>query len=230
MCDACDPKRLVDYLELDVKLLVENATTDGAFFRMAIQHFRPPLTRLLKHPRVVEIMQAGGIGELKKLARMTMEHRAPLILEGAPARVVAICDSDAAAPDAPCAAARALAADAAARGYGAHVLEKRSIENYIPDTALMEYADVRAHSRAAVDYILTLGRIARDHYPMKDGLDERDVATGLYPDEAPLGLGVGDFAEDLLTHFSHCIETSDWRARDYGDELGDVMRLLEEHI
>jgi hypothetical protein len=176
LCAAGEPGRLVDYLEFEVTLLLENATTDGTFFRAVLANLRPSLLRLFNHPRVIAVRQAGGIGELKKEAEREMDYRAPMIPLGAPARVIAIADSDAPSPGAPCRAARDLANHARTRGYSVHVLRKRSIENYVPDAPLLEYRDKRADIRAAIDVVLGLDDVARDHYPMKK--ESPDVSVG----------------------------------------------------
>ena len=50
------------------------------------------------------------------------------------------------------------------------MLQKRTIENYVPDDTLLNYASVRQHKQSAADYITKIKGKARDHYPIKRGL------------------------------------------------------------
>ena len=227
LCQDCDPGRLVKYLELEVVVLVENASSDGRFLRKAIEHLRPELGRLFADPRVIDIRQAGGIGELMKEAERCMAFRSALVPAGAPSRVIAVADSDAPKPAALSSAAKSLVGNGEKKGYGVHVLAKRAIENYVPDEALAEYRRIRPHAGKAIDLVLGLDDVARDHYPMKTGLDESAAKTGLYPDDVLLHAAVGDFIVDLLTECPQALDQASLCARDHGQDLLALIELLE---
>lgn len=203
-CEACSPANIANFYSLPLLLIVENNASDGDWVRLVIERFRPALRGSLDGASpALDIRQAGGITEIPKELRRFATPRAAIKPRGrVPLRIVALCDSDARAPGQRSPAARAVAATAEEIGATYHVLSKRSIENYIPDDALMAYAATRAHAKEAVGYIVGLSPTQRDYYPMKDGLQSSDLDTGsIYSRDSALGLKLGDFIVDFLTTF-----------------------------
>jgi hypothetical protein len=117
-------------------------------------------------------------------------------------------------------------------GVTAHVLQKRSIENYIPDDALIDFASTRVDRQWAVQKITSLPPPARDHYPMKDGLTDSDIehSKGLYPEGFPRNLKLGDFMHDFLDNFSYTLENFSLRQRDGVGELDLLLDALEQNL
>jgi hypothetical protein len=232
-CSGCLPRHLAEFCDLPTLLLVENVETDGEFIRMVVAKLRPRLRGHFggTHP-LIKVEQGGGIAELvKEINRHGQLYGSVRPHGHVPARVVAVADSDAPSPGRPSADANAVRRAATKAGVATHVLTKRTIENYIPDEALHRYAESRRHLLAAVQTITSLPTPARDHYPMKDGLKDKDRLDGLYPDDLPSDLGLGDrFMRDLLTHYSYMIEARELRIRDGAGELDDLLRLLEDNL
>jgi hypothetical protein len=231
-CEACRPLALIQFCELPVLLLVENATTDGGFFGLALAKLRPHISAAFSgvQPRL-RVENGGGAGELGKEIRRHSDRYCAVRPSGtAPARVVAVADSDAKAPGERTSNTTALLKATAETGAALHVLRKRTIENYVPDDALRAYAAKRTDKAAAVELVVSLTGPARDHYPMKRGLSAKDQATGLYPSQTPVEVGLDDFIADFLADFSHTVTGRGLRERDHDGDLERLLDLLEENL
>jgi hypothetical protein len=233
-CGACKPESVSRFYALPTLIIVENLTTDGRWLLLVCTLLRPRLRRALAGAtRYVHIEQAGGNGEIPKVVRHRAAHYASLRPAGEiPLKVVVFTDSDAKAPDAISSGAREVNSAATEVGAAVHVTVKRTIENYVPDEALRSYVATRRDRSAAAHWISSLHPPARDHYPIKDGLDrqELDAAGDLYPDGTPCRLGMGDFIADLLEHFAHEVTGHGLRHRDGVAELEQLLNLVEGNL
>jgi hypothetical protein len=117
-------------------------------------------------------------------------------------------------------------------GAEAHILIKRNIENYIPDSGLYAYAGRHPEARTAVEFVVGLKRVARDHYNLKRGLKQAELdATGsMYPPGTPIELGVGNIITDFLTNVGISVEAHELKERDGVNELDDIFKLLEDNL
>lgn len=233
-CAACDPAKLAEYYNQPYVLLLENQYTDGRWIKAIIKRLRPRLAYAFAqiHPRL-SIQQAGGIGEIPKVLReiaRDYERSRPGGL--APLCIMTIADSDAKRPGAISEQARQVTRVAEELGVASHILHKRSIENYVPDDALLAYSSVRTERRDASEFIVSLPAVARDHYPMKAGLSVRDVEefSDVYPTETPVGIKLGDFISDLLENFEHLLNAAALRERDGSEELEEILDKLERNL
>lgn len=231
-CKACDPKKLADYYSAPLFLVVENETTDGGWLKLVISKLRPRLRRSFDgHDPHLAIRQAGGITEIPKIVKSLSEPMSPIVPTGARLRVMAMFDSDARVPGGLSSNSKAVVAAVGPLGITYHVLNKRTIENYIPDNALRQYTDKRADRKPAAELIASIVGPARDHYPIKDGLSEEEaVSTGLYANTIRLGVGLGDFIEDLIDNFYHIIDKHDLVNRDGCGELEELLDKLESNL
>ena len=232
-CESCDAEKIAHFYNLPSILIVENAHTDGNWAHLVASLLRPRVARQLKGAGgAVSIVQAGGVGEIpKELHRLAPQYLSCRPKGMIPLRVMAVADSDSKAPGTPSSQAREILDAAAQTGATAHILAKRTIENYIPDNSLRQYADTRRHCMEAVTYVTSLTGPSRDHYPLKSGLSESDIqAFHGYPPNAPLGLGLGDFMPDLLENFFHAVTAHELRARDGASELDDLLDKLERNL
>ncbi len=233
-CSTCDPQAIATYCGLQTMVLVENASTDGGFLRLVVDKLRPGLRRHFVGAQPnLDVRQAGGIGELpKELMRLHGERASSRPSGSAPARIVVLCDSDGTQPGEISHNARLVQDAGRAAGVPVHVLDKRSIENYIPVQALQVVSEVRREKVAAVAALWKLAPAAYDHYPMKQGLTAAEKArtASLYASDIPIGAGLGDFMEDLLRNFYHTVTTKDLRQRDHANELEALLTLLEENL
>ncbi|WP_370968958.1 hypothetical protein [Amycolatopsis sp. cg9] len=231
-CSHCDPKKLANFVSFPLTVILENVETDGAWLRMLVAKLRPALKRFFDvNPPHVELYNAGGIGEIPKALSRVVEERSKAGPVGTLPRVMAVADSDAKSPGAPANNAVEVSRKAQKLGVISHVLSKRTIENYIPDRALLAYCEKRVDRRPAGLMITSLGREARDHYPMKEGLSGGEIAVSkIYPANTMVKLGLGDFVLDLLNNFYHTIEVHDLHYRDGKNELNGLLDTLEGNL
>ena len=201
-CDSCDAEALADALTSPLRIVVEDAGTDGGWIALVARVLGyPRLHRMLTklpHP-MVETRHAGGIGQIPTdLARATAVT--PAWPEFGRHRVVALCDSDGHRPGERSTQASAVRRAADQLNATAHVWSKRTIENYLPDDLLREFANSRRDRESAVALVLELDRTARDCYPIKDGLklEEKQDCADIYPADLETGIGIGDVMSDVL--------------------------------
>ena len=140
-CAACDAAKIAHFCELPTVLIVENTATDGEWIKFVISKLRPSLARYTNGRHIgLEVRHAGGIGEIpKELRRAIRRYRETLPGDTMPLRVFALADSDAISPGNISANAREVLQVANHLGAIAHILIKRTIENYVPDTSLRTY-------------------------------------------------------------------------------------------
>lgn len=232
-CASCVPHSIGDYYSLSTLLVVENNSSDGEWVRMVVNKIRPALRQCMSGSQPpLDIRQAGGIGEIpKELRKLAAQRAASRPTAGLPLRIVAICDSDSDAPRQLSAQARDVQRVATELGASSFVLSKRSIENYIPDDALRAYGETRTDRRPAVEYIVSLTHVQRDHYPMKDGLRASHTDAGsVFATNSRLGIGLGDFIGDFLSTFSHTVTSDGLSKRDGKAELNQFLDTLEENL
>lgn len=147
---------------------------------------------------------------------------------GVPVRIIAICDSDKHFSNDSASQANDVAKCESEYGITAHVFQKRSIENYIPDDALLEYSDKRRDRANAARLIVGLAGDARDFYPMKTGLSSDEIESSpLFPSDFPQEVGMGDFVSDLLGSFPHVVRRKSLESRDGVGELRALVSTIE---
>lgn len=233
-CGTCDAAKLAHFCDLPTALIVENTSTDGEWIKLVIRKLRPRLARHIAGRHIgLEVRHAGGIGEIpKELERVVDRYRETLPAQTMPLRVIALADSDAIAPGNLSANARKVVRAADRLGAVAHVLTKRTIENYVPDSSLIAYGIRRPDYVIAIRFITSLTGPARDHYPMKEGLSEAEIdATGnMYPPGTPERLKIGDFILDFINTMGPIVEDSELRERDGVNELDALLDLLEKNL
>lgn len=231
-CASCRPEAVAEYYSLPLVIIVENVHTDGTFLEMVASKIRPRFRRHFHGvDPLIRLDQAGGIGEIPKLLERTVARQKASQLRGARVRVLAISDSDARKPGAVSENAREVIKAAQSVAALAHILQKRSIENYFPDDALLAYSAQRADRAHIVKTIVSLQGSARDFYPIKKGLDPKDIdELDIYEPGTPIGHGLGDFAGDLMSNFHHEIRAEALKGRDGIGELEALLDTIEEHL
>lgn len=233
-CSACDAQKLAQFCALPTAVVLENTQTDGGWLAMMVRKLRPRLSgALAPQSLTLDIRTGGGVGEIpKEVARIGAVYQSIRPNEKMPLRVVALADSDSRLPGEISVGAHEVKKAAESVGAAAHILRKRTIENYIPDEALYRYAAVRRDRSAAVELVASLQSPARDHYPLKTGLTPEElVATGtMYPSGIDLGVALGDFIMDFMTSFGHDVDKNELRKRDGASELDELLDLLEENL
>jgi hypothetical protein len=230
-CGDCDADAVSVFYAMATTVIVENVSSDGAWLALIAGQLRPRLKRELsgQSPFVI-LQQGGGIGELPKMVERIASMYGKKRPKGAPLKVVVIADGDSAAPGEESPAARQVVEAAKANAADVHILAKRSIENYVPDRALLGYADARG-IRQTAQLIVGLTSIERDHYPMKRGLEERDLQPqGIFHSSLDLGVGMGDFVVDLIRNFGHMVDSGGLKVRDGKGELEELLDIIEGNV
>ena len=233
-CTACDPAKMSEFYALPAVIVVENATTDGEWLKLIVEKLRAQLRWIFAGATpALDVRQAGGVGEIPKELARTAAPRMSIRPKGnVPLGVIALCDSDARVPGAWSDSARAVVSTASDVGASAHVLAKRTIENYVPIEALQAYSRTRTHTAAALLLLEGLSDVQHDHFPMKDGLAPADLeASGsVFSCGGPMGVGFGDFMSDFLSRFRYHTAPRDLRRRDTANELEELLTLIEECV
>jgi len=233
-CNACDPEKLVRFFTMPVVVVVEDVHSDGAWIRLVASNLRPSLARqAVGDSPCLEFHHAGGIGQMPaEIERVARPYQTSRQAAHWPLRVVAVSDSDAKTPGTMSQQAAAVRAAAINAGADVHILHKRTIENYVPDETLIDYASVRRPSLPAAEYITSFGRIARDHYPMKRGLTPEEISQvgELYGKAPRIEVGMGDFIKDLLENFYYLTKRQQLKRRDHSGELETLLDILERNI
>jgi hypothetical protein len=233
-CANCVPDKVADYYSRPVLVIVENISSYGAWLELIANKLRRRLADRMggRHPSI-SFVQAGGIGEIPKaVGRLAPAYDRARPDPQLPLRVVVFSDSDAKLPGQPSQQARDARSCAAAAGADVHILSKRTIENYIPDGALHDYARQRAHARTAVQHVTHLSGPPRDHYPLKTGLTAEELAETdtFYPASTSIGLGLGDFIVDFISTAGTDLEPRELRSRDGAGEFDAILDLLERNL
>lgn len=162
----CTPAQARQILTSALRLVLENATSDGAFVRSiaATWDRRMVATAIERGWLVFE--QAGGSGEFVKRATALLGQQVPAV------RLLCMMDSDrlvrGPVPDATEARCKQLAA----LGVESFVLHKREVENYLPPSKLDG-----DKTRSVYVSWLTLNSEQRDYFDMKLGFKKDPVTS-----------------------------------------------------
>jgi hypothetical protein len=189
-----DEARVADKLaHAPFSILVEDREADGVFLNILVEELGSTELRALwtrgqaVTPRAIEIDTAGGIGAMPQRIDRAISDADT---EGRPVRLFVFCDSDKRWPGDtfPHRQEELLRQTCADLSIPLHVLHKRNIENYIPDSVFEATRDDPRNTGNVDRFEALLRRspVQRDHLPIKDGL--KDV-------ERIEGLGVGHYQD-----------------------------------
>lgn len=234
-CTSCPPERLKQYLCAPTVLLVENRNIDGTFLVHAAKQLTPRISRQLSTAQHVDVRHAGGNGEMPREVAALGRQYARYWIPGLPPRVLAVTDSDAKQPGAESRYARAVRIAAETAGVDVHVLQMRTIENYVPDEAVRAYGYRFRDSLPAAETITSLQPPARDFYPMKAGLpsdaDVSEESEGLFPPGIGRKLGMGDrFMAGVNSTLLHLVDRTPLRERDHASDLASLVDKIEGNL
>jgi hypothetical protein len=240
--DSLIPQAAACYFRKPLYVCVENEVTDGIFLNAVISMLATPELRSFMgrcDGSPIQTDHAGGSGELYKLIeRRIVEAKE----DGLPFRAIVFTDSDERFPGdrghdqrQPLRIAE-LCKD---NGIGCLVLQKKAIENYIPDEVLRGWANEPGKQvvRALVDTVCRLTTEQRDHLPMKHKLKTN------IPDVADLFESVADsdmrilknecFGNEIImllkTNSQH-LTADGLRARDGKSELDSLIAIIIEAL
>ncbi len=200
--NALSPESAAKYTSTPLSILMESRFTDGDDFLNTVLDFLGPDE--LNHQRRIApdsicYDSAGGIGELPKLVA---KYVAQANRDNIPVRAVVFTDSDGDVPGHIESKALRVQEVCEKAGIACWTLQKRTIENYIPDEVLdawMPYQDSGNGKRVAA--LKRLNPAQRDHFPMKkkNGVTppvDREMRS------APIDTGNSDPLESLDAFWS----------------------------
>lgn len=168
---ALPPASAYEYLQMPVKILLEDRITDGMFIRAVLLHLARQEVQDLKKLKAIETDSAGGNGNLKNLVESLIQDWE---FPGMPLRMVVVTDSDAQLPDKKRGkTAEKLEVLCREHAIACFVLKKRAIENYVPDEVIREYGQKSGREKLApaIKALEQMDAELRDYFPMKDALD-----------------------------------------------------------
>ena len=169
---ALTPEQARRLAETPLCLVVENRFSDAnGFAKHIIEVLAPEHADLVNHPTQPLVFDGGGgITEIPKVIR---NHQTRADRLKIPARVVIFMDSDARFPKDSgqgVTQSKSVEKECKMLGVPTHRLKKRSIENYLPDSVLENWAGKSRDRKRWVKAVIALSSDRRDHYPLKSGL------------------------------------------------------------
>ena len=213
-----------------LRLILENATSDGDFVRSVAATWKHSAVNDAIAGGWLVFEQAGGSGEFVKRATAFFAQQVPAV------RLLCLMDSDRLTPGPLPKTTAARCAELNSLGVVAFVLGKREVENYLPPSKL----DSKQRHAVYVSW-LTLNREQQDHYDMKHGFDT-DPATGkasVLPEQRALfadvsewhrGRLLGGFGKAIGDRFDGTalnLDELEFCCRTEPDELRRLLQWLE---
>lgn len=232
-------------------VLAENDGSDRALVEAALRLFAVPKVLELcfgapsrLEPPAFEIESRGGHGELKKLINT---RRAEAAARGREARLVVVTDSDGEWPGEVKDHAKTIRSLCAEHAIPCPPLNKRTVENYIPDDVWRAWvADPnRTNARPAVDVLLRLSPEQRDHVHLAatntDPWDTKNlkaaavfqsVSTVDYELLKQADLKGKKTAMTILALNTHraALSSTDFKVRDHQGDLLSLVRHIENEL
>jgi len=210
-------------------VIVENEESDGAFLGAMVRAFRRDAVEYAIHERWLELDHAGGYGEIeKRVERYKARNTGPV-------RLLILADSDRLFPGHESQTYKKILQVCTDHSVPYVLLEKRSIESYLPVEALQ-----RSGRREQYKAYLHLSNPQKDHYRIKSGFSrDRDGTCVVPPEQVALFAhvpprildelcgGFGDEAWRLFTTASDAI-TEDTMKLTCPSNLGELPDLLDQ--
>ena len=225
-------------LTAPLPVLVENEINDGTFFARLMAVVDAALVEFFRERRPrIRFDNGGGRAEVLKL----VDHRAEqAAAAGVPLRLAVLVDGDSRWPGHEDGETQTLRTACSRTGATLRVLEKRSIENYVPDGVLQRYASDYPDVGPSVAFLIALPSAVRDHYPIKKGVPAAngtpDLPAGpeqqLYEDIV-FPAGYCPKLRRLVEYFleSESILTeSDLQGRNCLTEIREITRWIREEL
>jgi hypothetical protein len=246
---TADSARALAYTPLHV--IVENFSSDGALIRFSLRLFATPEAWELcfgsaakRTPPALQIESPGGHGELSKLIEKRIDEAAS---RGIRPRILVVTDSDGEWVGDVKPYAQEVRNKCAAAGVPCAPLNKRTAENYIPDTVWRAWVAEPRHAEAktAIEALLRLSILQRDH--VKIGPGNSEPWDSSKPQVCALFVGVSPTDRALLKSaslkgrrsraISYILENhgptsnrADLQTRDYQGDLETVVRHIKDEL
>ncbi|MHB1292301.1 MAG: hypothetical protein ACYCY5_08960 [Sulfuricella sp.] len=191
------PQQAARYVAKPLYVLVENRFTDGQLLETALDVLSPEPLQVLRKNKIPDLIYCDGPGGNGELLKLIQDYVAKAQEECNPARIIVFTDSDGKLPGCVDHKPKEIEDFCKEHRVPCLILNKRAIENYIPDEILKLCV---GSYRSQVAALLKLTKEQRDHFPIKSGIkdfsqlpaEEVDFYASLSDDEKrSLGQGLG---------------------------------------
>lgn len=224
-------------------VLVEDERSDRVFLEEVAHHLADPTLKALWLPRVraePPALRVEGPGGNTKLAPAIDQRLGEALEADREPRLFVVSDSDAERPRELSNKAREIKARCQQKGVPCTILNKRTAENYLPDTLWELRRENTRHPalRDAIDALLRLRAEQRDHVRLGRGEPwsrDNDLFEAV-PDADRQALrynlkGKGDERIILvLGQRRQAISAADLRDRDGSNELDDLLQRIADEL
>ncbi len=226
------PSKAAHFVTQPLTILMENRSTDGALLSIVLEFLAPhQLWQLHQHPHLgmIDFFSGGGIGEIPKTIadKIAQANNA-----GIPARLLVFTDSDGLFPGDIHKNAQIVKTKCAQEGIPCCILQKRAIENYIPDVIFKEHAKRLENTaqKKRIDVLLAMTVEQRDHFSIKNGFGKEnnaDLFDGMNDDERQAwSKGLGDEVIHWLEKYKSALTAEALKERDHHGDLTKIMLMI----
>lgn len=233
-----NPKDAFCYLDRPVVIIVENRSTDGLLLNTAIEHLAPGPIRELISSRIrniIEIDSGGGIGEIPKIIKYHLQRAQR---DGVPLRAVVFADSDSQLPGPISKNSQNVKDVCLQQGIPCYILEKRCIENYIPDEIFSAMLPPHGTS-SKIEAFLALTPEQRDYFDVKHGFKNFSMLPANLKtfygsltegQKSALEKGFSDKIINSLDTYKDELTPEGIRYRDHKGELEIIIQLIANEL
>ena len=235
--DEMLPGAAATFLDRPLYVLMENKFTDGILLDCALNFLGgEELISFFKNRpyKLIEYVSAGGNGEIPKHVQDHLDQSKKL---GVPARFVVFTDSDGKFHGDVNREADLIKEICTQNNIPFCVLQKRAIENYIPDEVFLAWRSKIENSSYTnfIDKLLGLSPEQRDFFPLKSGFREKSVHLPLYENideqgKKILAHNLGKNLINWLDDHKNVISSDALRRRDQGGDLELIIKIINNEI
>lgn len=172
--DAFTLKEAIKYLEQPFQLIIENSLNDAPFFDSLIKHFPENAAKLKQHKeeRWFQYDMGGGSSVRHSIEAKIKSFEGSVYRKNAHEylRCFVLIDSDREYPEKLLDTKTVnLIQFLEERNIPYHILEKREMENYLPQEAYTEITS----KNVMIDALLSLSPLQMDHFDIEDGFKSK---------------------------------------------------------
>jgi hypothetical protein len=229
---ALQPSHATQYLRQPLTVFVENEHRDGRIYHRLLAVVRPDLFEHFSGATAPwKFGHSGGKSEMKNVASGLREKE---LRSNYPARAIFLFDSDSKFSGDPGEDTNRLVKHCQALGYTAIPLSKRAVESYLPDAVFTAMKSANKSLAEAVDFILSLSAVQRDHHPIKKPIKPSTVGAEklLYQglDKAKLLKVCIKTSVDFVAADSIELTASDLAERGIDSELRSIAAQIAKEL
>lgn len=230
------PQQAARYVAKPLYVLVENRFTDGQLLETALDVLSPEPLQILRKNKTPDFIYCDGPGGNGELLKLVQEYVAKAQEECIPARIVVFTDSDGKLPGHVAHKPKEIEAFCREHNVPCLILNKRAIENYIPDE-MRNFCG--SASRLQVAALLNLTKEQRDHFPIKSGINDFNklpaeeaafYASVSDAEKRSLSQGLGKKVIFLLKDGASVLSAEMLRKRDYNGELNKLVQMITDEL